>query len=242
MFAMTKPYRRPLLAVMFTSAVVVALTAAEPPSAFAPRPKAAGDMPLVLKDDFERDDLGLWEPTDPQAWRITTLDGNRVLDQHKASKYEPAVRSPFNIALARGVDVGDCVIDLRVKSTARDYGHRDVCLVFNHRGPSHFYYVHLGKEADPHAHSIFLVDGKPRVSIAETRTKGTPWTDSWHHARIVRRTSDGLIQVFFDDMDTPVMTAHDKTFLHGRVGVGTFDDTGMFDAFQVWGVPVRTID
>ena len=37
---------------------------------------------------------------------------------------------------------------------------------------------------------------------------------------------DGLIQVFFDDMDHPAMTAHDRTFAHGRIGVGSFDDTG----------------
>ena len=59
----------------------------------------------------------------------------------------------------------------------------------------------------------------PRVSIAETRTKGTPWTDGWHHVRLVRNVKDGLIQVFFDDMNQPAMTAHDRTFDHGRIGV-----------------------
>src|SRR5207342_556777 len=97
-------------------------------------------------------------------------------------------------------------------------GHRDLCLFFGHQDASHFYYAHLGKEADPHANSIFLVDGKPRVSIAESRTKGTPWTVGWHHVRLVRKVEDGRIEVFFDDMATPAMVAHDKTFAHGRVG------------------------
>jgi hypothetical protein len=200
-----------------------------------PKPKAAGDLPLVLEADFEKGDLASWELTDPKAWRIADLDGNHVLEQHAASQYEPKVRSPFNIALAKGPDVGDFVLDVKVQSTARDYGHRDVCLFFGHQDPGHFYYVHLGKEADPHAHSIFLVNGEPRVSIAEDRTKGTPWTHAWHRARVVRRAETGLIQVFFDDMDKPIMTAHDRTFAHGRIGVGTFDDTGRFDELRVWG-------
>jgi hypothetical protein len=213
----------------------LAALAADGPSAFEPRPNAAGELPLVVQDDFERDEPGKWDFTDAKAWRITRDGSNRVLDQHAASAYQPAVRSPLNIALARGVDVGDFVMDVKVRSTCRDYGHRDLCLYFGHQDPSHFYYVHLGKEADDHANSIFIVNDKPRVSIAESRTKGTPWTDGWHHVRLVRKVADGLIQVYFDDMTKPAMTAHDKSFTHGRLGVGSFDDTGQFDMLQVWG-------
>ncbi len=200
-------------------------------------PKAVADLPLIYQDDFERDQPTGWDFTDKGAWRITRRDGpqHRVLEQFRESQYQPAVRSPLNMALAQGHDVGDFVMDVNVRSTGRDYGHRDLCLFFDHQDPSHFYYVHLGKQADAAAHSIFKVDGKPRVSIAEKRTQGTPWTNGWHHVRIVRTVQDGLIQVYFDDMKTPVMTAHDRTFTHGRFGIGSFDDTGMFDAVRIRG-------
>ena len=32
------------------------------------------------------------------------------------------------------------------------------------------------------------------------------------------------------------MTATDKTFTHGQVGFGTFDDTANFDDFKLYGV------
>lgn len=191
----------------------------------------APDAPTTIaRFDFESGGLDGWDFTDKNAWKLAALpDGGHAIEQFQASKYEPKVRSPFNLALAPKIDVGDFDLTLKVKSTARDYGHRDVCLVFGYQDASHFYYVHLGKEADPHAHSVFLVNDAPRVSIAEERTKGTPWNDEWHTVRIVRRVEDGLIQVFFDDLTKPIMTAHDKTFTHGRIGVGTFDDTGLFD-------------
>jgi hypothetical protein len=197
---------------------------------------------IVFHDDFERDMPTRWDFTDPSAWRITTLETgkNKVLELVRASKYEPSVRSPFNIALARNLDLADFVLDVKVRSTTRDYGHRDLCLFFGHQDPSHFYYVHLGKAADEHANSIFLVNGKPRVSIAESRTKGTPWTDGWHNVRLVRKVKDGTIQVFFDDMDHPAMTAHDRSFDHGRIGLGSFDDTGMFDDIEVRGEAHKT--
>ena len=201
------------------------------------KPEQAGDLPLAYEDDFERDQATGWDFTDTSAWRITRLDDphKRVLEQFQASKYQPAVRSPLNIALLQGHDLRDFVLDLKVRSTTRDYGHRDICLFFGHQDPSHFYYVHLGKQADDAANSIFLVNGKPRVSIAEKRTKGTPWTDGWHHVRIVRTVNDGLIEVYFDDMKSPVMSTHNQTFTHGRLGVGSFDDTGMFDEIRIWG-------
>jgi hypothetical protein len=230
----SQPRRLPSRWLLLLPLLVLVLAGADEP-----KPPAAGEWPLVLEADFERGDLSGWDFTDPAAWTITDQEGNHVLDQIRGSQYQPSVRSPLNIALARGVDVGDFVLDLKVQSTGRDYGHRDLCLFFGHQDPSHFYYVHLGKQADPNAHSIFLVNGAARVSIAEDRTQGTPWTDDWHHVRLVRATKTGLIRVFFDDMDTPVMTAHDATFRHGRLGVGSFDDTGRFDAIRVWGTKAR---
>jgi hypothetical protein len=205
------------------------------------RPALGADLPVVFHDDFERDEPAGWDFTDRAAWRISRNEArkSRVLEQFQASKYEPPVRSPFNIALAGNVDVSDLVLNVKVRSTGRDYGHRDLCFIFGYEDPSHFYYVHLAKAADEHANSIFLVNGAPRVSIAESRTSGTEWTDGWHQVRIVRHVQDGLIQVFFDDMEKPVMIAHDRHFPHGRVGVGSFDDTGMFDDIEVRGLSSR---
>ena len=129
------------------------------------------------------------------------------------------------VELLKDVAVGDFVLDVHLQSTAADYDHRDLCLVFGHRDPEHFYYAHLGKRADPHAHSIFIVNGAPRVSIASTRTGGIAWDDGWHRARIKRESATGRIEVFFDDMEKPVMTAEDRTFPWGRIGIGSFDDT-----------------
>ena len=48
--------------------------------------------------------------------------------------------------------------------------------------------------------------------------------------------ADGTIEIYFDDMKKPVMTASDKTFGAGRVGIGSFDDHGNWDDFKLHGV------
>lgn len=202
-------------------------------------PKTFSDMPLLFAEDFESGGLALWEPSDPKVWRIIAQDDNHVLNQFQQSKVKTPVRSPFNRSVVKGVVVGDFVFDVQVQSTIKDYPHRDVCLFFGYQDPAHMYYVHLGKRADDHANSIFLVNGEPRVSIAETRTSGTDWDDEWHHVRIVRKVAEGTIAVYFDEMTKPVMTANDTQFTWGRIGVGTFDDTGNFDNIRLWGVAVE---
>jgi len=192
-------------------------------------------MPLVFQADFEDGRLDAWQATDPAAWRIEDERGGRVLAQFKQSSYEPKVRSPFNINLVRDVVVGSFVMELKMRSTTKDYGHRDLCLFFGHQDSSHFYYVHIANQADAHANSIFIVDGKPRVSIARTRTEGTKWDDNWHTVRLVRDVEEGTIEVFFDNRAEPNMTAVNHNFKWGKVGVGSFDDTGQFDDIRLWG-------
>src|SRR5262245_46313355 len=96
---------------------------------------AASELPPAFQDDFEREDPTGWDFTDRSAWRITRVDDQhkRALDLFGESKYEPPVRSPLNIALAQGVDLADFDLDVKVRSTGRDYGHRDVCIIFGHQ-------------------------------------------------------------------------------------------------------------
>jgi hypothetical protein len=52
----------------------------------------------------------------------------------------------------------------------------------------------------------------PRTMITVNQATGTPWTEGWHRLKVIRKVEDGTIEVFFDSMDKPLMTAQDKTF------------------------------
>jgi hypothetical protein len=194
----------------------------------------ATEMLSIASEDFNDADHGLdnWEILDsPANWSITQVDGNGVLDQQELNEdYQPPHRSPLHIALLKNSYVTDFVLTARVKSTVGgDNPHRDACLFFGYQNDAHFYYVHLALKPDPHANQIFIVNNGDRKMITLKQSKGTPWGDGWHDVKVVRRVGDGLIEIYFDDMKTPVMTARDKTFQWGRVGVGSFDDTNQWD-------------
>ncbi len=196
-------------------------------------------LPLIYATGFEEgtDD---WTPTDPAAWQISDLDGNKVLHQFKTSQYKPPYRSPYNINLLKDVCVSDFVLKVKVMSTAKTAGaHRDMCVFFNRQDPANFYYVHLGARPDPHSSQIMLVDDAPRKMITKNESPGIPWTDGWHQVKVVRKTAEGVIEIYFDDMDKPVMVASDKTFTWGQIGLGSFDDHGYWDDLKLYGTKVE---
>ncbi len=195
----------------------------------------AADLPLVFEDDFEKGADG-WQPTDAAAWKIAETDDGKVYNQFKNSNYKPPHRSPLNISLVKDVSVGDFTLNVKVQSTNKGAGaHRDMCLFFNYVDSAHFYYVHLGHRPDPHSSQIMIVNDAPRKMITNNKSPGIPWDDDWHNVKIVRRTADGTIEIYFDNMDKPVMTAVDKTFTSGQVGIGSFDDNGNWDDFKLRG-------
>lgn len=189
------------------------------------------DTPKALQD-FKMTDVG--------AWKLSEGKGSQSLELFRQSKYEPKHRSPFNIALINRDDFGSFILEADLLQTGKDYGHRDMCVIYGFQDPDHFYYTHLATAADDHAHNIFIVNEAPRTKIAEKTTKGIDWgRGEWHHVRIVRDTEKGLIEVFFDDLSNPLMIAQDKTFQHGHIGFGSFDDTGKIDNIRIWGTAVK---
>lgn len=197
-------------------------------------------LPLVFSENFETGNFDRWSPTDATAWQILKQGENHVMNLNKKrSKFDPPVRSPYNRTLIKDVTVSDFVLDVKLQSTHEDYGHRDLCLFFGYQDDSHLYYIHFGKKMDPNANNIFIVNDADRKSISLTTTPGTDWDDNWHHARVVRNTETGSIDIYFDDMKKPAMTAKDKTFTWGQVGVGSFDDTGSFDNVLLFGKPAK---
>ena len=173
--------------------------------------------------------------TDPKAWRMAKLSGNNVLEQFQNANYKPAVRSPINIAILKCMQFNDFIMDVECMQTGKEYGHRDMVFVYGLQDSSHLYYTHIATKADDHANQCFIVNNEPRLKISKTSNDGNDWGNALKHVRIIHRVSDGVTEVYFDDMSKPIMTAKDTTFGPGWVGLGTFDDTCMIRKITIYG-------
>jgi hypothetical protein len=194
-------------------------------------------FPLVYEQDFEDpSSLDDFVFADPGPWFLTGGNGGgKGLEWAGKGEYQPPYRSPFGIAVLSTLSAGDFVFEADVLQTGREYGHRDVCIFFSFQDSSSFYYTHIASRADNAAHQIHIVNNAPRTPVTGTRTDGVRWIDGhWHRIRVERFSGTGEIKVYFDDMDTPIMVATDKTFIEGYFGFGTFDDSGKIDNIRIW--------
>jgi len=200
---------------------------------------AAKKLPLVHRDTFDSG-AGAWFPTQASKWKIGEGNGGKVLELlGKSGAYNPPHRSPYSITLLKEIVLGDFVLTAKVRTLQTTRGHRDMCIFFGYQDPAHFYYVHFGETPDPHSSQVFIVNKADRLKITETPDHGIPWVnDKFHSVKVVRRVSDGLIEIYFDDMEKPQKVAHDKTFDWGMIGLGSFDDLGQWDDVEIRGITI----
>jgi len=188
----------------------------------------AQELPVLVRDDFEKG-ADRWEFSDPKAWKILETPKGKVLSLFQKTTPKTPHQGPSGIALLKDPVVGDFVFEADVQSTVESHPQQDLCLIFGYQDNDHFYYAHLAKRNDKRNNQIFIVNGADRTMITLRTTAGTDLSDDWTHVKVVRKTADGSIEVYWDDMGTPVQTAQNKIFQWGRVGVGSYDDLGNFD-------------
>jgi hypothetical protein len=189
---------------------------------------ADGRWPIVYEQRFaDPSAVEGFVFSDPARARWTTAGGQPSLELFAESSYTPPFRSPKVIALVGDVEVADFDLEVELMQTGRDYNHRDLCLFFGFESPHQFYYAHLATTPDRNAHNLFRVANAPRAHLAPVAAAGVDWgRDEWHRVRIERRCGPGTIRVFWDGAAEPILTATDRTFAWGRVGFGSFDDSG----------------
>jgi len=186
---------------------------------------AALPTPLAVNfhDDFSSGKLDSWQFPFAEDWVVKEEGPLHYL--HMLRSRDPLVpRRPQQFALVKGVTVGSFTLETRVRREGSS-----MMIVFNYVDTLHFYYTHLSKDPgakiDVH-NGIFLVDGAPRRRIAGLEAAPVLPDTNWHTVRVERDVKTGSIEVFVDQETQPRFSVVDKTFKCGRVGLGSFDETG----------------
>jgi len=180
---------------------------------------------IEFTEDFTHGRLDPWQFPYPEDWQIGSEGPLHFL--HMLRSREPLVpRRPMQFALLRGINVGSFDFELRVRRA-----QSSLLLVFNYVDTLHFYYTHLsadpGAKVDVH-NGLFIVDGGPRRRIAGKEAAPALPDKEWHKIHVQRDVPSGSIKVFVDDEAAPRFSVTDHTFNCGRVGMGSFDETGDF--------------
>jgi hypothetical protein len=176
--------------------------------------------------------ISAWDLDGNGSWQIS--DG--LLELTKAGVPGGPIRRPAALAILKSEPFRRVSLELDVRSLAPvNVPRRDVDLVLGYESRTSFYYVHLSAVTDDVHNGIFIVSNSDRRRIDSG--KGVPHMkdQAWHRVKATRDGATGLIEVFFDNSSTPILSAVDSTIAAGRVGVGSFDDVAEFRNIKVQG-------
>ncbi len=173
-----------------------------------------------------------WTVPNVSDWRVEQVHNVTVLHLLAPRGPLPGPRRPIQFALADTPEFEHVTMDLDAKPL-----ESSLILVFAYRDAAHFDYAHLSTDRasyEPHHNGIFHVYGGERVRISSE--EGPPAfsaTKRWYHVRLIYDGQAGTVQVMVNGQPVPALHAIDLSLRAGKVGVGSFDETGDFKSIKI---------
>jgi hypothetical protein len=143
---------------------------------------------------------------------------------------------PKVFALINNITVGDFVMEFDFLQRGKDFGLRDLCVVYAYSDSVNYCFAQAASEEDRYVHNVFVVNGNARPKkIGTAYNKGVVWGyEKWHKVTVVRQTNSNTVKLFVDG-ELVVETINDPG-LSGQLGFGSFGSEFKIDNIVVWGV------
>ena len=144
----------------------------------------------------------------------------------------PGPRPPIQFALTDLLNYDRVTVEADVMPLGSS-----LLIVFAYRDQAHFDYAHLSTdaaEAQPVHNGIFHVYGGERVRISAQRGPAAfAASGRWYHVTLAHDSTAGTVEVTVDGRATPALRAVDLSLGPGKVGLGSFDETGAFKNIKI---------
>lgn len=189
---------------------------------------------LSIRPDLTKsENIAEWDLDGTGSWHIER--GRLVLS--KAGIPSGPIRRPAALAILKTKPLLHSSIEAEMLSTASpDVARRDLDFIVAYESPQRFYYVHLSATSDAVHNGIFLVNNADRLRIDSGMSKPQLTDFAWHRVRVERDGQSGRIAVYMNGSTVPALQTIDTTIIRGRVGLGSFDDTGEFRNIVITGL------
>jgi len=173
-----------------------------------------------------------WSVPVAADWKVDQEEGAPVLRLVEHRGPLPGPRRPIQFALADAEYSGRVTVEGDVKPLGGS-----LLIVFGYRDAEHFDYAHLSVDTgtkQPVHNGVFHVYGGERVRISsEQGPAAFSATGRWHHVKLTHDARTGKVSVMVNGEAVPAIEAVDKSLGAGRVGLGSFDETGGYKNISI---------
>lgn len=177
-----------------------------------------------------------WSVPDAADWNVDQQGGVQLLRLAEHRGPLPGPRRPIQFALADAASYGRLSLEADVKPLGSS-----LMIVFAYRDEAHFDYAHLSVDTaakQPVHNGIFHVYGGERVRISSERGPAAfEAKGRWYHVKLSHDAASGTVSVTVDGAPVPALEGVDRSLGPGKVGVGSFDETGEFKQIRITTTP-----
>jgi hypothetical protein len=173
-----------------------------------------------------------------EKWTVQSASdwvaGNDLL-QLKVSAEPPAgqPRRPTKYALLESRPYSKATVEAEIKRNGRS-----LIIVYAWQDDTHYNYAHISVDtaASQNVHNgMFHIFGGERVRMSSLEGPGSLPTQDWTPVKLVFDGESGHAYVEVNGKRNPSLDAVDLSLRWGRVGIGSFDETGDFRNVKVAG-------
>ena len=168
-----------------------------------------------------------WQVPELSDWSLTEENGSQILHLVTGHEPLPGPRRPFQFALCEMPPASRVTLEADVRPLKRS-----LILIYAYKDPAHFNYAHLSTdtgEKQPVHNGIFHVFGGERVRIStQAGRPAFAGSNRWYHVKLDYDGTHGTVDVLVDNQPVPALRAVDLSLAAGRIGIGSFDETGDF--------------
>jgi len=186
---------------------------------------AAGSAPATLKV-FGHD----WTVENAADWAVEN-GVLRLLVKGEPPAGQP--RRPTKIALLNSKPYKKVTVEAEVKRNGRS-----VIIVYGWQDPNHYNYAHMSSDAaaKQNVHNgIFHIFGGERARISSLDGPSSLATEDWTPVKLVFDGELGYCFVEVNGKRNPSLEAYDLSLRWGRIGLGSFNETGDFRNVRITG-------
>jgi len=142
-------------------------------------------------------------------------------------------RRPQKYALAETAPFRKVTLEAEVRRNGRS-----LVLIYAWQDEAHFNYAHISSDAAEKVHvhnGMFHIFGGERVRISPLDGPPSLPTQDWTPVRLIFDGDSGRCIVIVNGKRNPSLEAVDLSLRYGRVGLGSFDETGNFRNVRIRG-------
>lgn len=173
-----------------------------------------------------------WTVPDAGDWQVLKEGSEEILHMTKGREPLPGPRRPFQFALCDMPPAREVTLEADIRPLKRS-----VMIVYAYRDEAHFNYAHLSSDRaaiQPVHNGVFHVFGGERVRIsAQDGPASFTAVNRWYHVKLSFNGAAGSVEVLVDNQPIPSLHAVDLSLTRGKVGLGSFNETGDFKNVKI---------